>query len=287
MLKNTIALIIVAISIILIPSLNLFSDVYYLSASFFVVILLIIGLFILPITPAVKYTLIIGILIYYRNNFYIISNTFYIVLLTGYINPGSLQKNNDVIRKMSHQLLKSSFKLTTNFEHLPDKPTIFVCNYCQDRIEHLAFITLPRDIVFMMRDSNVYNNLRFTKMLKWNIFTKLQGGYDDNKIQVLKHLTDGRNVLAFITKYPKMRVNYIPIVRSGLFSIAKDINATITPVAIDYIDTRCGFIPYQNFRIRIGDTFHVDNVKSCVYKTKTFFKDTLTEFINSKYDNLD
>jgi hypothetical protein len=287
MLRTTIALIIVIIMIILIPSLKLVSNIYYLSASFFVIIFLIIGIYILPIIPIVKYSIIISILIYYKKNLYLVSNTFYIIFLASYINTSNFRKNNDIISKMSHKLLKSNFKLITNFENLPVKPTIFVCNYSQDRIEHLAFITLPRDIVFMMRDSNVYNNLRFTKMLKWYIFTKLKGGYNDNKIQVLKHLTQGRDIFVFITKYPKMKPNYIPIVRSGMFSIAKEINSTITLVAIDYIDIKYGIIPYQNFRIQIGDTFNVDDVKACVYKAKKFFKNTLSEFINTKYINLE
>ena len=71
-----------------------------------------------------------------------------------------------------------------------------------------------------------------------------------------------------------------------IFCIAKQLNIPITLVCIDYIDTYFGAITKQNFRIRIGDTFMVDDVSSNVFEVKKFFKETMNEFIRRKYENI-
>ena len=117
--------------------------------------------------------------------------------------------------------------------------------------------------------------------------TKLmEDNYETTKQEILHNIKSGRHVFAYVSKPPKLRPDYISSVRTGLFSIAKQLNIPITLVCIDYIDTYFGAITKQNFRIRIGDTFMVDDVSSNVFKVKKFFKETMNEFIRRKYENI-
>ena len=71
--------------------------------------------------------------------------------------------------------------------------------------------------------------------------------------------------------------------RTGLFSIAKELDIPITLVAIDFVDTQFNNIQKQNFHIEIGDTFKVDNIQDAVYKSRKYYKKTLTKFMHQKY----
>ena len=92
--------------------------------------------------------------------------------------------------------------------------------------------------------------------------------------------------MAYITKYPRLRPNYIPSIRSGLFNISKELNIPITLVAIDYVDINYGIMFKQNFNIVIGDTFNVENVSESMYKAKKFYKENITNFMKNKYKGI-
>ena len=66
-------------------------------------------------------------------------------------------------------------------------------------------------------------------------------------------------------------------------SIAKELNIPITLVAIDFIDTKFNNIQRQNFHIKIGETFKVDNIREAIHKSRKYFQKTLTRFIKQKY----
>ena len=83
-----------------------------------------------------------------------------------------------------------------------------------------------------------------------------------------------------------LRPEYISKLRSGMFSIAKELNVSVTPVCVDYIDTYFGAITNQNFRIRVGDTFMIDDTNISIQKTKKFFKETMKEFKKRKYEGI-
>ena len=69
-------------------------------------------------------------------------------------------------------------------------------------------------------------------------------------------------------------------------NISKELNIPITLVAIDYVDINNGIMYKQNFNIVIGDTFNVENVSESIYKTKKFYKQTMTNFMKNKYKDI-
>jgi hypothetical protein len=92
--------------------------------------------------------------------------------------------------------------------------------------------------------------------------------------KITKHINHGRSVFAYITKYPLDIPNVIHTVRTGIFSIAKELDIPITLVAIDFIDTKFHNIQKQNFHLEIGDTFKVDNIQQAVYNSRKYYKKT-------------
>ena len=275
--------IILSLIAIIVPSLKIKGDCYYLFSVFILLLLFILAILLSKLKIKIKVTIVLLTLLIYKNTFIIVGNISYNLIKLIYIDSIDERKNNKKLVRIVEPVFKRYFNFITNFEKLPNKPSIIVCNYCNDRIENMCCILLPVDLALMMRDQ-VRNTMRFDKIVKWRIETKSEGSFSKTKKEILKHVNNGRYVFSYVTKHPKYKFNYISKVRSGVFYIAKELNIPITLLAIDYIDTKFGTIPYQNFRMIVGDTFNVENPKDAVYKTKKFFKTTLTEFIDKKYN---
>ena len=267
---------------ILIPSLKIIGDCYYLFIIFILLLLFIFAILLLKIQMKYKVIIILILYLIYKNTFIVVGKIFYSLIKLIYIDSVDNRKNNKTLIKLVKPVYTKYFNFSTNFENLPSKPSIIVCNYCNDRIENLCCILLPIDLTIMMRDQ-VRNTMKFDKIVKWRIETKANGSFEDTKNQIQNHINNGRYIFTYVTKHPKYKFNYISKVRSGVFYIAKELNIPITLLAIDFIDTKFGTIPYQNFRIHVGDTFYVQDPKKSVHKCKKFFKNTLTEFVNTKY----
>lgn len=265
----------------MLPSLYILSDCYYLLVVFLVVLSVILGILVSKIKIEIKLILLIIILSIYQKNLTIFGTLFVKIYNIIYINTIEKRKDNTELVEIVKQIYIPNFNLITDFSKLPDTPSIIVCNYCHDRIENLACILIPRHIVIMMRDQ-VRNTTKLDKIVKWRIETKDKDSYEDTKKQILEHTRQGRSIFTYITKHPKHKINYISKIRTGVFHIAKELDIPITPIVIDFIDTKFGSIPYQNFRIITGETFKVTNVKKQVYVTKVFFRNTLSFCIKNK-----
>ena len=283
---NKIIIILLAIIIVLLPSIKLFTEFYYSFILVAAILIIIILIVLLKIEFKLKIVIIAIILIIFKNNLSVNGKTVITIINAAYIKPLKTRTDDSKLRT---DVVEYSFNkvllLKKDFLKLPDKPTIFVCNYCSDRIENLACILIPKDIAIMMRDG-LKKTVKLDKLVKWPIFTKEKNNYEYTKNEISKHINQGRSVLSYITKYPKLRPNYIPTIRSGLFNISKELNIPITLVAIDYVDIKYGIMFKQNFNIVIGDTFIVENVQDSMYIAKKFYKDMLTSFIQNKYKNI-
>lgn len=285
MLMNKLAILIVVILLIFIPSMKMLTDFYYLFATFAVIVVFIIAVLLLPLSLQIRVAIALVVAIYYRKNLSLMAHILVNVTNVSYVKPLSLRNDDTIIRNIVNNTFETHFRLHKEFEKFPSQPSILVCNYCKDRMENIACILFPVDIAIMMRDG-LKKTMKLNRIIKWPIYTKAKGSYEDSKIQVAEHMSQGRHIFTYVTKYPRLRPDYIPVVRSGMFSIAKELGVPVTPVCIDYIDTHFGAIPYQNFRIRVGDTFMVDQVNLSVHKAKKFFKETMTEFKQRKYEGI-
>jgi hypothetical protein len=265
--------------------MTMLTDFYYLFASFAVIVVFIVAVLLLPIPLQIRIVIAFIITIYYRRNLTLMAQVLVNVTNVAYLNPLSTRSDDTILRKIVNSSFGTHFRLHKEFEKFPTQPSILVCNYCKDRMENIACILFPADIAIMMRDG-LKKTVKLHRIVKWPIYTKAKGNYEDSKKQVVEHMGQGRYIFTYVTKHPRLRPDYIPVIRSGMFSIAKELGVPVTPVCIDYIDTRFGAIPYQNFRIRVGDTFMVDQVDIGMYKAKKFFKETMTEFKQRKYEGI-
>ena len=279
---NEILLIILLLLIVLIPSLKLSCCIYYSFGNFSFLCLLFLVILCLKINFKVKSFMLACLFLYFKNTYFIVGKTIMEVYNLAYVDSIENRINDSKLREVVKKIYSPTLIIKTNFKKLPDKPTIFVSNYCNDRMENLSCILIPKDIAILMRDT-ITNITKLHKLVKWPIFTKEKNNYQNTKNEIISHVNDGRSIFAYITKNPLDIPNVIHTVRTGLFSIAKELNIPITVVAIDFIDRKFNNIQKQNFHIEIGETFYVDNIKQAVYKTRKYYNKTLTKFIQQKY----
>ena len=279
---NEILLIILSLILVLLPSLKLFCCFYYTFGIFVVIIILFLIILFLKIEFKLKFILLTGLLLFFKNTLSTIAKTIKEIYNLGYINTIKNRNNDSKLREIVNKIYAPTLILKTNFKKLPTVPTIFVSNYCNDRLENLSCILIPKDIAILMRDG-LKKTTKLDKLVKWPIFTKEKNNYENTKSEIIKHINDGRSIFAYITKYPLDLPNVIHTIRTGLFSIAKELNIPITLVAIDFIDTEFHNIQKQNFHIEIGDTFIVNNIEDAIYKSRKYYKKTLTKFMQQKY----
>ena len=229
-----------------------------------------------------KIIIIIIILLYFKNTLSTIAKT--IIYIYKAINIDKLENRKDdtELRDIVNKIYYPYIIIRKDFKKLPKEPSIIVCNYCNDRVENLACILIPKNMAIIARDG-LKNKLH--RLIKWPIYTKKNSNYEHTKKEILKHLREGRSIFSYVTQYTYYGYpNYNFKVRKGLFNIAKELNIPITLVAIDYIDIKNHVIKKQNFGITIGDTFKIDDIDNDVYKSKIFFRNTLKEFKKNKYN---
>lgn len=279
---NEILILIISLLIMIIPSLKSICCFYYTFGLFALILLLFLLVLILKIKLEVKIIILSFLFIIFKNTYLTVGKFLIEAYNLIYIDNVDKRKDDSKVRDVVKNIFSNTLILKTNFKKLPDKPTIFLANYCNDRFENLSCILIPKDIAILMRDG-LKKTTKLHKIVKWPIFTGEKNNYENTKNEILKHIKEGRSIFAYITKYPQDIPNVIHKVRTGMFSLAKELNIPITLVAIDYIDTQFYNIQKQNFHIDIGETFFVDNIQNAIYKTRKYYSKTLTKFMKQKY----
>jgi hypothetical protein len=279
---NKILILIISLLIVLIPSLKYIFSFYYTFGLFAISLLLFLLFIILKIKLELKLIILTFLFIIFQNTYRTVGKMLFEMYKLIHLNIVDKRKDDSTLRDIVKNIYSPILVLKTNFKKLPNKPTIFVSNYCNDIFENLSCILIPKDIAILMRDG-LKKTTKLHKLVKWPIFTSEKNNYENIKNEILNHIKEGRSIFAYITKYPHDIPNMIHNVRSGMFSLAKELNIPINLVAIDYIDREFYNIQKQNFHIEIGETFNVDNVQDAIYKTRKYYRKTLTKFIKKKY----
>jgi hypothetical protein len=267
----------------IIPIVKMIGDVYYTFAVYGLLLVTIFLTSMLKLSLKIK-TIIISILvILYKKNIFLTTETFYTIIKEGYINSLNDRKDDKIFRDIVYKMFNTHLKLKLNFSKLPNKPTIFVCNYCSDRLENLACILIPKNLAILMRDT-LKKISKLHRLIKWPIYTKAKNSYENTKNEISKNIKEGRSIFAYVTKTPRLGPTYIQDIRSGMFKLAKELNIPVTLMSIDYIDSKMGMIQSQNFHIEIGETFMVNDINESVHIAKKYFKNTLKKFSLNKYN---
>jgi hypothetical protein len=197
-------------------------------------------------------------------------------------SKGIFVENEELCREMMRKFFDENFRFSNEFNKLPEKPSIYVCNYCYDRVENFSYLTIPRKLSLILTKGNIEK----FNVIQNCIITNGKGDeYKFVKESIKKSVEQGRSIIVYISSHKQHIIGKIGRIRSGIFRIAKELEVPVTPIAFDYIHQTYGYIPYQNFRVHVGHSFMVDNVENSMYNVRQFFKNKLKFFMKNKFRN--
>ena len=167
-----------------------------------------------------------------------------------------------IMRATSRAILTNCFNLKFNMEALPIRPTIFICNYPSNIIEYLLPSVISENTCIMISNGNITGKLTHAFGVDNVLLIERGGNFEITQEQVRNKLQSGFNVFVYIERnFVKRKHKYeLSPIRSGIFKIANNIGATITPIVIDHIDHKFGAIDNHDFTIHVDSTRLVTDV---------------------------
>lgn len=281
-IRNTLLVILVYFLFITVPSTDMIHAIYYQLFLSTLVIVTIITIFLLPVSIRVRCGITIIIISMYYKNLYILLTI--ITKAIEIINTSKNVKRPDA--KLSKEVTSAysniGMRIVTNFTKLPNHPTMILANYCKDRCENPMCIILPRNLSIIMQEG--FKRVNMSGIIHHPIYVKGhgQGNFEYIKKEVRKTVKHGNDVFAYINN--PSYFGYIGKIRSGMFRIAIELGISITPVCFDFIDTKLGVIPNQNYCVKIGETIYDKNLTEAIHRVRKFYINTLAEFKTNKYN---
>ena len=180
-------------------------------------------------------------------------------------------------RALSNFVFSIVFEVKINEGLLPDKPTIFLCNYPSSILEYSLNTLLHKKICLVIASNSLaliaYSYLNIIRLPSSNAFDYLES-------KVVEKMAQGFSIWVYVERDWKKRSSIYNTsgVVSGIFKIAKNINATITPVVFDHFDNFCGIIDSFKFSHFIDETRYVTNVGKEMRSVTKLFKRKLDLF---------
>jgi hypothetical protein len=183
-----------------------------------------------------------------------------------------------LFRLIGLYLYKLCLRLKMNQDSVPCKPTIFLANYPRNYIEYFTHSLFGEKVCLLVYGPAV-KVLQYIHGIE-HIISVEKGQFDKVQKDVKQKLEEGYHVFAYIEKdyYNREKSYDVAKLRSGMFSIAKNINATITPVVIDHIDHVGGLICNREFNVYVSATRNVLNVQEEMATVSKLYKKILRRF---------
>ena len=180
-------------------------------------------------------------------------------------------------RTLSSFLLKSFFHLKIDVEKIPKQPTIYLCNYPSCLLEYSVNTLLSSKICLVIQDGAY---AQFAYHCEDLIQIKRGGSFDLLENKIVKKMKEGYSIWVYVEKDWKRRktVFHTTGCHSGIFKIAKKINATITPVVIDHITHMYGIIENFKFEIFVDETRKIENIDIEIKKVEHIIRKKLKKF---------
>ena len=202
-LTRKIALIIITLILLILPSLRMVTHIYYIFSSFLTVLVFCVCVLFMPIPITVRATIVLVILAVFRYNITISGSLVNSIVKFAFVKPLSTRIDDSVLRESVLKIFTKHFMLKTNFAQFPEQPSIIVANYCKDRMENMACVLLPGKIAIMMRRGLTILGLH--KVVKWPLFTEESGNYEKTKKLVTGHILQGHHIFGYITTKTLLR----------------------------------------------------------------------------------
>lgn len=280
--KEMILLIILSYLVITTPYLHVGHSIYSQIVLSMAIILLIIVIFLSNLPISTRILVSICILLIYRKNFSVLFNISISSCQT--LNTPQKDRKDDSLlaKKIVNIYQRNGIKIVTNFERLPPHSTIILANYVNDRIENAFCILIPRKLSILMQSS--FKKLNMDNIIHKPVYVTGVGKGNTKYVsrEVKKSIDEGNDFFSYINN--PGYYEYLSRPKKGMFVIAMEHNISVTPVTFDKIDTSFGYIGCQNYFIKVGDTFYVDNITTARNKTIRFYRESLKEFNKEKYN---
>ena len=165
---------------------------------------------------------------------------------------------------------------------LPEKPTIILSNYPSTYVEYLANHLLSDKMCILLYGGSVLQSriINYFYSKDKILFVGKGNQFDETQKKVRDKLAEGYSVIVYPEKNFFYRKNKYDITtfHSGIFNIAKNIDATITPIVIDHINHNIGIVLNNNFKIYIDTTRKIDNVQLEIDNVTKLFTRKLKKF---------
>lgn len=234
-------------------------------------------IYISPINVKYKYFFCLLCLILIRKTLYIC------IKITFMLYQIFIRNNMNSYNDFTNSIFNQSLYLKHNFQDLPISNTIFVVNYPYSILEYSVMNLIPRNICLIA----ALNAEKFISIVlpkkNYIVFDNSKKNNFKNIKKKIQKIIKKFSIFVYVEKVStRIHDEHTGRIRSGFFRIAKDLNITVTPIAIDSILFENGIIPKQKFEIIVGKTHHVDSIKKEVIDIKKFFINSKKYFINSK-----
>jgi len=169
----------------------------------------------------------------------------------------------------------------------PDNPTIILCNYPSSYLgyfhNHLLNM-LNNDIkycIMVYKGSKIQSKIYKLFFPEENILLFEKGNkFEETKLKIKEKMMNGYNIISYPEKnfYVRKDKYDISILHSGIFSIAKELNYTITPIVFDHIEHNFGTVSNINYKIYIDYTRKVSDIEFEINNVTKLFKQKLKLF---------
>jgi len=191
--------------------------------------------------------------------------------------------NKTIIPFVSDIIFNHYFNTRHNFHITYNKPPcIFITNYPYQFYNYFAIQLLPQHTIFVGGTSKF-----FGFGLLSNKYYPLQSKTHFEQLQAFIKTSNKNNfnIVAFadeIHTNEKTEIYKIGRIKTGIFTIAKNLGIPIVPIAICAIDYDLGIPDTYNHHIYAGKSFYVKDIE----KSRTFVKKFLKKYIRPRIHNL-
>lgn len=218
----------------------------------------------LPISIKAKIVVLTSIIITVKHiRFIFVFIVCYILLVCGY---------KRILPIFSTFLFKYHFNTFHNLNSIYNKtPCIFVTNYPCPFYNYFISSLLPRNTIFIGKKTHFFG-IHLISDKYYALKTK--NNYKNLLKFIQKSNQDNYNVILFAEEVhtkEKRGLYQVGRIKTGIFSIAKELQIPVVPIVIGVIDNHCGIPSKYSHYIHADKSFLVDNVEDSKDKVKKLF----------------
>ena len=186
-----------------------------------------------------------------------------------------------MLRHTAEYIFHKCLRLHLDYSLLPKHPTIFISNYPANHIEYIANTLLSEKMCLMVWDR--VNTAKMVKLIygKDSVITVDKGSFDKTQKTIMSKMKEGYSIFVYAENsyaYRKDKIYTNVPLRTGIFSIAKNIGATITPVVFDHIEHSFGFVKNNDYKIFVDKTRIVTDIDEEILQVSNLFTRKLRRF---------